>query len=65
MDWTPDKADEIQKELLGKGQPTVLAGALQRWPLMRWTLHDLRKLGNNVVPMELSWHGADYRDLFR
>lgn len=65
VDWTPDKADEIQTQLFKQQEPAVIAGALQRWPLMRWKLDDFRRLGDTIVPMEISWSGADYRDLFR
>ncbi|KAK9798192.1 hypothetical protein WJX73_002063 [Symbiochloris irregularis] len=63
--WTQDKAHEIQEQLLEAEEPAVLTGALTRWPLLKWTWKDLRKLGDVVVPMEISWHGSDYRDLFR
>ena len=63
--WSTDKAHEIQEQLLEAQEPAVLTGALSRWPLLRWTWKDLRKLGDIVVPMEISWHGSDYRDLFR
>ena len=65
VEWSADSAFALQNQLMQEQQPTVLTGALKAWPLLRWTWKDLRKLGDLVVPMELSWHGSDYRDLFR
>lgn len=58
VDWKVEQAEQIQQQLLQKDEPAVLAGALQRWPLSRWKLEHLRKLGDVIVPMELSWYSC-------
>lgn len=47
-----------------KQRPMVVTGALEQWEAMRWSIEDLKTLYGNIhIPVEVSYHGGDYRCL--
>lgn len=60
--------DQLERELLhpptAVEQPVVVTGACEKWQARGWSISDLSQLYGHVqVPVEVSHHGGDYRDL--
>lgn len=44
--------------------PVLVTGAMKQWEAIKWSKDDLKRLyGDIPVPVEVSYHGGDYRDL--
>lgn len=57
---------QLEMQLLQQSTqvPVVVTGALKQWEASKWSIEHLNKMyGHIVIPVEVSYHGGDYRHL--
>lgn len=63
--YDPMQPHLLEQQILQQADlvPVVVTGAMHDWPARSWSVQHLQQFGDVTVPVEVSHHGGDYRDL--